>query len=135
MTRRDAAVAICLLVLLAAVPRLLGGTYILDLGVLTFLGGTLLLCFPWIPLLEWSAHGSRQLMGGVSFAEAYSLNFKELLCVFLDERAAFFPFIPEHGGGYPLIVNGVVVGSVIVSGVPQQDDHALVVEALRALAG
>jgi uncharacterized protein (UPF0303 family) len=28
-----------------------------------------------------------------------------------------------------------VVGSVIVSGVPQQDDHALVVEALRALVG
>jgi uncharacterized protein (UPF0303 family) len=39
------------------------------------------------------------------------------------------------GGGYPLIVNDVVVGSVIVSGVPQQDDHALVVEALRALVG
>ncbi len=39
------------------------------------------------------------------------------------------------GGGYPLIVNDVVVGSVIVSGVPQQDDHALVVEALTALAG
>ena len=37
------------------------------------------------------------------------------------------------GGGYPLIVNDVVVGSVIVSGVPQQDDHALVVEALSAL--
>ena len=37
------------------------------------------------------------------------------------------------GGGYPLIVNDVVVGSVIVSGVPQQDDHALVVEALGAL--
>ena len=39
------------------------------------------------------------------------------------------------GGGYPLIVNDVVVGSVIVSGVPQQDDHALVVEALTALVG
>ncbi|CAB4893140.1 MAG: hypothetical protein F2808_02685 [Actinobacteria bacterium] len=39
-----------------------------------------------------------------------------------------------HGGGYPLIVDGVMVGSVIVSGVPQQDDHALVVEALTALA-
>ena len=37
------------------------------------------------------------------------------------------------GGGYPLLVNDVVVGSVIVSGVPQQDDHALVVEALSAL--
>ena len=39
------------------------------------------------------------------------------------------------GGGFPLIVNDVVVGSVIVSGVPQQDDHALVVEALSALVG
>jgi uncharacterized protein (UPF0303 family) len=47
------------------------------------------------------------------------------------DEADFAP----HGGGYPLIVNDVVVGSVIVSGVPQQDDHALVVEALRALAG
>jgi uncharacterized protein (UPF0303 family) len=39
------------------------------------------------------------------------------------------------GGGYPLIVDDAVVGSVIVSGVPQEDDHALVVEALRALVG
>jgi uncharacterized protein (UPF0303 family) len=39
------------------------------------------------------------------------------------------------GGGYPLIVDDVVVGSVIVSGVPQEDDHALAVEALRALVG
>lgn len=39
------------------------------------------------------------------------------------------------GGGYPLIVDDAMVGSVIVSGVPQQDDHALVVEALRALVG
>ena len=72
------------------------------LGILTFVGATLALLFPWIPLLEWSAHGSRQLMGGASFAEAYSLNFKELLCVFVDETAAFVPLIPEHGGGYPL---------------------------------
>ena len=39
-----------------------------------------------------------------------------------------------HGGGYPLIVGDTVVGSVSVSGVPQQDDHALVVEGLSALA-
>ncbi len=36
------------------------------------------------------------------------------------------------GGGYPLIVGDTVVGSAIVSGVPQQDDHALLVEALAA---
>lgn len=37
-----------------------------------------------------------------------------------------------HGGGFPLFVGEKFVGAVIASGVPQQDDHAIVVEALRA---
>lgn len=37
-----------------------------------------------------------------------------------------------HGGGYPLFVGGTFVGAVVASGVPQQDDHAIVVETLRA---
>ncbi|PRH76769.1 heme-degrading domain-containing protein [Streptomyces solincola] len=38
-----------------------------------------------------------------------------------------------HGGSFPLIVRETgVVGSVTVSGLPQRDDHALVVEALTA---
>jgi uncharacterized protein (UPF0303 family) len=37
-----------------------------------------------------------------------------------------------HGGGFPLFVGENIVGAVIASGVPQQDDHAIVVEALRA---
>ncbi len=42
----------------------------------------------------------------------------------LDEFAA-------HGGGFPLAVTGAgVIGSVTVSGLPQRDDHQLVVEAL-----
>jgi uncharacterized protein (UPF0303 family) len=37
-----------------------------------------------------------------------------------------------HGGAFPLTVVGVgVVGSVAVSGLPQLEDHALVVEVLR----
>jgi len=37
-----------------------------------------------------------------------------------------------HGGSFPVRVAGVgVVGAVTVSGLAQQDDHALVVEALR----
>ncbi|MBO0981302.1 heme-degrading domain-containing protein [Microbacterium sp. SD291] len=37
-----------------------------------------------------------------------------------------------HGGSFPAIVNGVgVVGSITVSGLPQEDDHALVVEVLE----
>jgi uncharacterized protein (UPF0303 family) len=39
-----------------------------------------------------------------------------------------------HGGAFPIIVRDVgVVGTVTVSGLPQADDHRLVVETLRAL--
>ncbi len=38
-----------------------------------------------------------------------------------------------HGGAFPLILRGTgVVGTVTVSGLPQEEDHALVVEVLRA---
>ncbi|MGW1891629.1 heme-degrading domain-containing protein [Streptomyces sp. NPDC002004] len=36
-----------------------------------------------------------------------------------------------HGGGFPLALEGAgVIGTVVVSGLPQLEDHALVVEAL-----
>ena len=39
-----------------------------------------------------------------------------------------------HGGGFPLLVAGVgPVGVVVVSGLPQVEDHAMVVTALREL--
>ncbi|WP_055702666.1 MULTISPECIES: heme-degrading domain-containing protein [Streptomyces] len=42
-----------------------------------------------------------------------------------------------HGGAFPLTVEGAgVIGTVVVSGLPQVEDHALVVEALeRFIAG
>lgn len=41
-----------------------------------------------------------------------------------------------HGGSFPIRVRGVgVVGVVTVSGIPQRDDHAMVVKALAALCG
>ncbi|MCU0259459.1 MAG: heme-degrading domain-containing protein [Ilumatobacteraceae bacterium] len=40
----------------------------------------------------------------------------------------------DHGGAFPVIVHGVgVVGTVAVSGLPQADDHRLVVEVLERL--
>ena len=46
----------------------------------------------------------------------------------LDERE-----YAAHGGAFPVIVRGVgVVGTVTVSGLPQEEDHRLVVSVLRA---
>ena len=41
-----------------------------------------------------------------------------------------------HGGGFPVWVKGVgCVGSIIVSGMPQRDDHNLVVAAMAKVLG
>jgi uncharacterized protein (UPF0303 family) len=41
-----------------------------------------------------------------------------------------------HGGAFPLRAQGVgVIGTVVVSGLPQVDDHAFVVEQLEAYLG
>jgi uncharacterized protein (UPF0303 family) len=37
-----------------------------------------------------------------------------------------------HGGAFPLRVNGSLIGVVGVSGLPERDDHDLVVQALEA---
>lgn len=52
----------------------------------------------------------------------------------LDENAGVEPILhAAHGGSFPIIVRGVgPVGTVTVSGLPQADDHALVVEALES---
>jgi uncharacterized protein (UPF0303 family) len=65
----------------------------------------------------------RHLAAGTTFEAATGLTFRE--------------YAP-HGGGFPLLAAGedAPVGVVIVSGLPQQVDHALIVEALEAqLAG
>ncbi len=58
----------------------------------------------------------RYELEGTTFAEATSLA---------------FPEYAPHGGGFPLIVVGTgPVGVAIVSGLPQEADHALIVEVL-----
>jgi len=42
----------------------------------------------------------------------------------------------SHGGSFPLWASGgACLGAVTVSGLPQRDDHALVVEALASMCG
>jgi uncharacterized protein (UPF0303 family) len=54
-----------------------------------------------------------------------------------EQLGAAAPDFADHGGAFPIQVRGVgLVGTVAVSGLPQREDHELVVEALRAfLAG
>lgn len=62
--------------------------------------------------------GSRHRIDGTDFAV------RELL----DPRE-----FAAHGGAFPVIVRGVgPVGTVTVSGLPQAEDHRLVVDVLRA---
>jgi uncharacterized protein (UPF0303 family) len=54
----------------------------------------------------------------------------------LEERGLSAADFAPHGGSFPLHVEGAgIVGSVTVSGLPQRDDHELVVEALCGLLG
>lgn len=41
-----------------------------------------------------------------------------------------------HGGGFPLLLAGTgMVGTVVLSGLPQRDDHNMVVDALAEVLG
>jgi uncharacterized protein (UPF0303 family) len=40
-----------------------------------------------------------------------------------------------HGGGFPLWIGSAAVGTVVLSGLPQREDHGLVVSALAATLG
>jgi uncharacterized protein (UPF0303 family) len=52
----------------------------------------------------------------------------------IEERYLLDPRVyAPHGGAFPIIVRGSgLIGTIAVSGLKQEDDHALVVAALRA---
>ena len=61
--------------------------------------------------------GRRSVADGSTFEEQFRLD--------ADSYAA-------HGGAFPVIVRGVgMVGTVAVSGLPEAEDHAMVVEGLE----
>ncbi len=51
----------------------------------------------------------------------------------LEEKHFVDPLeFSAHGGAFPVFVTGTgLVGTITVSGLPQEDDHALVVECIR----
>lgn len=93
------------------------------LAIGAFLGASLAFSLPWFPLLEWSAHGSRKVLEGGGFAEAYSLNFGELVTVFADEITVFGPArAMERGGGYSLTASfSLAVLALVVLGARRKE--------------
>jgi uncharacterized protein (UPF0303 family) len=82
--------------------------------------------------------GKRRVVEHFGHASLYErLRHEAAGTTFEEETSLAFPDYAPHGGGFPLLVRGTGrVGLVLVSGLPQQDDHALIVEALEAfLAG
>ena len=54
----------------------------------------------------------------------------------LDQMGLADSEVASHGGAFPIVVDGVgCIGVVTVSGLPQRDDHELVVEALAERCG
>jgi uncharacterized protein (UPF0303 family) len=74
-------------------------------------------------------YGHSSFYVGTQF-RAKNTTFDQSSRLDIDQYAA-------HGGAFPVIVRNVgVVGTVTVSGLPQEEDHRLVVEVLREfLAG
>ncbi|MFJ2216962.1 heme-degrading domain-containing protein [Streptomyces sp. NPDC101062] len=73
-------------------------------------------------------YGAASLLVGARF-RAKGTTFEESSRLDPDRYAA-------HGGSFPIAVEGAgVIGTVTVSGLPQVEDHALVVEALEKLRG
>ncbi|MEU6368416.1 heme-degrading domain-containing protein [Streptomyces sp. NPDC046931] len=69
-------------------------------------------------------YGCSSLLVGTRF-RAKGTTFEESSRLDPDVYAA-------HGGAFPIAVEGAgVIGTVVVSGLPQLEDHALVVEALE----
>jgi uncharacterized protein (UPF0303 family) len=78
--------------------------------------------------------GKRRVVEHFGHASLYErLRHEAVRTTFAEATSLSFPEFAPHGGGFPLIVRGTgAVGVALVSGLPQQDDHALIVEALEA---
>jgi uncharacterized protein (UPF0303 family) len=72
--------------------------------------------------------GHSSLLVGIRL-KLSGLGIEEKYCVSPLEYSA-------HGGAFPVFLEGTgLVGTITVSGLPQEDDHALVVECIREFLG
>lgn len=75
-----------------------------------------------------------ELLQRSSYAVGRSLE-KEDVSLEQDRRLPVRDYA-VHGGGFPIrVINGDCVGAVAVSGAPQRQDHAIVVEVLAGMCG
>jgi uncharacterized protein (UPF0303 family) len=84
---------------------------------------------------DWARrkHNTVELLGRSSYGVGRSM---ELEGTTLEAKLGLpLRDYASHGGGFPLRAGGILVGAVMVSGLPQRQDHALVVEALASLCG
>jgi uncharacterized protein (UPF0303 family) len=86
--------------------------------------------------VEWVRRKSNLVARFHRSSYSIGLNLKFKNDTLLERYALPTADYAAHGGSFPLAVTGAgVIGSVTVSGLPQRDDHELVVEALCAALG
>lgn len=85
---------------------------------------------------QWALRKARsaERFGHASFLVGLRLKLDGLR---LEEKHFVDPLeFSAHGGAFPVYVKGTgLVGTITVSGLPQEDDHALVVECIREFLG
>jgi len=85
---------------------------------------------------EWVRRKSNVVARFHRSSYAVGMTLKVKATTLLDRYGLPVADYAADGGSFPLIVeNAGIVGSITVSGLPQRDDHNLVVEALCAQLG
>jgi uncharacterized protein (UPF0303 family) len=83
---------------------------------------------------EWARRKANTVARFHRSSYAVGLELQQKNTTLLEKFGLSLPEYAAHGGSFPLSVSGAgVIGSVTVSGLPQRDDHQLVVEALCSI--
>lgn len=85
---------------------------------------------------EWIRRKSNVVQRFLRSSYAIGLSLKEAGATLGGQYGLTDADYAVHGGSFPLCVAGAgTIGSVTVSGLPQREDHAMVVQALCELLG